>query len=133
MKVKVKMSNTRKVILLINDKQHGECTITGRFDTGETCAVTISIDEAYQGLGYSRLLWMEMIQLIKDEYPSIRPDQMFFIDADASAGYWDHIGFKPNRYGYDYTGNRDREGRGYEKVITLQKLKNRLASEIHIK
>lgn len=127
------MSNTRKVILLINDKQHGECTITGRFDTGETCAVTISIDEAYQGLGYSRLLWMEMIQLIKDEYPSIRPDQMFFIDADASAGYWDHIGFKPNRYGYDYTGNRDREGRGYEKVITLQKLKNRLASEIHIK
>lgn len=123
----------RKVVLLVDGQQHGECTITGRFDTGETCAVTISIDEAYQGRGYSRLLWTEMIQLIKDEYPSIRSDQMFFIDADASAGYWDHIGFTPNRYGYDYKGNGDREGRGYEKVITLQKLKNRLASEIRIK
>ena len=75
----------RKVVLLVDGQQHGECTITGRFDTGETCAVTISIDEAYQGRGYSRLLWTEMIRLIKDEYPSIRSDQMFFIDADASA------------------------------------------------
>ena len=126
------MSDTRKVILLINGKQHGECTVSGRFDTGETCAVTISIDEAYQGLGHSRLLWTEMIRSIEYEHPSIRPDQMFFIDADASAGYWDHIGFKPNRYGYDYNGNRmNLEGKGYEKVITFRHLF--LSSKIGIK
>ena len=117
------MSPSRSVYLLINGAQKGECTISGRFDTGETCAVTISIDEEYQGLGYSRLLWIEMIKQIETEYPAIRPDQMFFIDADASAGYWDHIGFIPNRYGYDYTGNRKMEGKGYEKVITFKKIK----------
>ena len=117
------MSSARSVILFVDGKQHGKCSISGSFDTGETCAVTISIDEAYQGRGYSRLLWKKMIQQIKQEYPSIRPDQMFFIDADASAGYWDHIGFTTNRYGYDYNGNRKQlEGRGYEKVITFRQL-----------
>ena len=119
------MSSIRTVILNIDGRQHGECTISGSFDTGETCAVTISIDEKYQGRGYSNLLWKEMILQIEREHPSIRPDQMFFIDADASAGYWDHIGFTLNRYGYDYIGNRKKlEGRGYEKVITFRKLKN---------
>ena len=119
------MSQTRSVILFVNGEQHGECTVSGHFDTGETCAVTISIDDVYQGLGYSRLLWKEMIRQIEHEYPAIRPDQMFFIDADASAGYWDHIGFTHNRYGYDYKGKGNRmnlEGRGYEKVIIFKKL-----------
>ena len=115
------------VFLFIDGEKKGECKIKGQFDTGETCAVTISIDEAYQRLGYSRLLWNEIINQIEKEYPAIRPDQMFFIDADASAGYWDHLGFTPNRYGYDYTGNRKNlEGRGYEKVITFTHLKRRL-------
>lgn len=118
------MSLIRTVILNIDGRQHGECTISGSFDTGETCAVTISIDEKYQGRGYSNLLWKEMILQIEREYPAIRPDQLFFIDADASAGYWGHIGFTLNRYGYDYIGNRKLEGRGYEKVITFRKLKN---------
>ena len=112
------------VFLFINGEKKGECSLTGQFDTGETCAVRISIDEAYQGLGYSRLLWAEMVKQIEATYPAIRADQMFFIDADASAGYWDHIGFTPNRYGYDYTGNRKNlEGRGYEKVITFKEIK----------
>ena len=120
------MSSARSVILFVDGKQHGECSISGSFDTGETCAVTISIDEAYQGRGYSRLLWKKMIQQIEQEYPSIRSDQMFFIDADASAGYWDHIGFTTNRYGYDYNGNRKQlEGRGYEKVITFRQLQSK--------
>ncbi len=118
------MYKIRTVILHIDGKQHGECAISGSFDTGETCAVTMSVDEQYQGRGHSYLLWKEMILQIEKEHPSIRPDQMFFIDADASAGYWDHIGFTLNRYGYDYIGNRkDLEGRGYEKVITFRKLK----------
>jgi len=117
------MSSARSVILFVDGKQHGECSISGSFNTGETCAVTISIDEAYQGRGYSLLLWKKMIQQIEQEYPSIRSDQMFFIDADASAGYWEHIGFVTNRYGYDYNGNRKQlEGRGYEKVITFRQL-----------
>jgi hypothetical protein len=114
------------IFLCIDGEKKGECALTGQFDTGETCAVTISIDEAHQGLGYSRLLWAEMVKQIEATYPAIRPDQMFFIDADASAGYWDHIGFKPNRYGYDYSGNRKNlEGRGYEKVITFKEIKQR--------
>jgi hypothetical protein len=47
---------------------------------------------------------------------------MFFIDADASNGFWDHIGMTLNRYGYNYNGKRNLVGRGYEKVITFSKL-----------
>jgi hypothetical protein len=62
-------------------------------------------------------MWKEMIKNLKKE--NVRKDQMFFIDVDASCGYWDHIGMIDNRY---YERNRSVEGRGYEKVITFEKL-----------
>lgn len=106
--------------LYIDGQKRGECTLKGTFNTGQTCSVSISIDEDYQKCGYSKLLWINLIQQIEE---TIRPDQMIFIDADASGGYWEHIGFTLNRYGYDYNGKRDMEGKGYEKVITFEKLK----------
>jgi hypothetical protein len=86
------------------------------FDSGNTCYLSISILEEYQSKGFSNLLWKEMLKNLKN----IRLDQMFFIDVDASNGYWNHLGMTTNRY--DYNTNRNLEGKGYEKVITYQQL-----------
>ena len=110
-------NSSRTVSLEKNGISYGHCTIYGEFDK-DTCSVSISIDEKYQGVGYSRLMWRYLFDNGLLEYP-IRSDQLFFIDADASAGYWDYVGFLPNRYGYDYMGKRCLEGKGYEKVITF--------------
>jgi hypothetical protein len=114
------------VSLFDNDDMIGDCNIEGLgidncFDNGLTCSLTISIDDDYQSKGYSRMLLKELVTKMKTNYP-IRSDQMFFIDADASNGFWDHIGMKYNRYGYDYHGKRNLEGKGYEKVIILTEL-----------
>jgi hypothetical protein len=108
----------------------GDCTISGNavtgtnecLDTGNTCSLTISIEPEFQSYGHSRRMWQVMCRCLEHEYP-IRSDQLFFIDADASAGYWDHIGMTLNRYGYDYHGTRELEGRGYLKCITYSQLK----------
>lgn len=119
----------RSIDLYINDELIGELSIEGVygpnldcFDSGNTCSLSISILDKYQNRGYSKLMWEQMIKHLKKE--NIRQDQMFFIDADASTGYWDYIGMTINRYGYDYKGKRELEGRGYEKVITFNYLKN---------
>ena len=56
---------------------------------------------------------------------------MFFIDADASAGFWDHIGYVENRYGYDYFGLRDLEGKGYEKRISFENLQKYVDDQLN--
>ena len=107
----------------------GECVISGLakntdcLSYGSTCSMTISIDDDFQKKGYSRKMLACMIKNIEREWPDIPLEKMFFIDADASAGFWDHIGYVENRYGYDYFGLRDLEGKGYEKNITLRDLK----------
>ena len=115
---------------LVRSKK-GECTISGLANKSDpdylstefTSSLTISIDEEYQGEGYSKKMWSFMIKNIERECPEINNEKMFFIDGDGSDGYWDHIGCKINRYGYDYLGLRELEGKGYEKSITLCKLK----------
>ena len=123
----------RKVSLYKLKNKIGECTISGlaknkvdpdSLTCEHTCSLTISINEEYQKKGYSRKLWSFMIKNIEREYPDISNEKMFFIDGDGSAGYWDHIGCKTNRYGYDYFGLRNLEGRGYEKSITFGELKS---------
>jgi hypothetical protein len=118
----------RNVFLLINNEIKGELVIEGIygsnnecFDSGNTCSLSIYISEEYQKRGYSKFLWKKMLNQINNEY-NIRDDQMFFIDADASNGYWEYIGMKENRYGYNYKGKRYLEGKGYEKVITFKEL-----------
>ena len=111
----------RSINLYKNDKIIGELSIEGIygpnldcFDSGNTCSLSISIVDEYQNNGYTKLMWKEMIKNLKKE--NIRKDQMFFIDVDASCGYWNHIGMIDNRY---YERNRSVEGKGYEKVITF--------------
>lgn len=122
----------RRVVLSNNDGvEIGHFTIEGQsltdefFDTGETCSMTISLEDEVKRQGWSTKMIKFMVQNIKRDYPQIRADQMLFIDADGSEGFWDHIGMMQNsRYGYDYTGRRHVEGRGYEKSITFQELEN---------
>lgn len=91
------------------------------FVHGYTHSLTIGIDDEYQKLGLSNYLMYYMLRYIKQQYPSAHLDMLFYIDTDASHGFWNHIGMTPNRYGY-YTGNREIEGKGYEKNISLRKL-----------
>jgi len=110
--------DTKSVCLMLDEKVIGKLEI---YKIDDTYSLSIYIKEEYQSKGFSKLMWKEMIKKLDKE--NTRSDQMFFIDADASDGYWDHIGMKLNRYGYDYSGHRNLEGRGYHKVITLQELK----------
>lgn len=112
--------NKRYVEYWDNNNLIGDFYIYGTFGK-ETCSLSISIQEKYQCKGYSRILIKEMIR--QCELEANINDQLLFIDADASGGFWDHIGMKINRYGHDYKGKRVIEGKGYEKVITWQDLK----------
>ena len=66
------------------------------------------------------------IDKIYEDIPEMieRGDQMLFIDADASDGFWDRIGMiESQRYGYGRNPKyANREGAGYEKYITLHNL-----------
>jgi len=123
--------NFNRVIYLTlkNDDIIGEFGIEGRglnhqFDSGKTNDMHISIDDNYQGYGLSKIMIKYMIDKIYKDIPNMNGDQMIFIDADASDGFWDKIGMiKSNRYGYDRNPKyNDREGAGYEKYITINKL-----------
>lgn len=109
--------NSHISLLMDENKCIGEFIIDGVFDSGNPCSLSIHINDMYQGNGYSRLLIKNIIEHITKTY-TVRPDQLLFIDADASNGFWDYIGMKKNRYGYDYVGKLNVEGKGYEKVIT---------------
>lgn len=113
-----KNGKEREVCLYYNNNNIGHFTV----DEHNMYSMSIGIDDEYQGKGYSKIMILTMLNKMKEELPNIHSDIMFFIDADASAGYWDHIGMTTNRYGYDYYGKRKLEGCGYEKVITFAKL-----------
>jgi hypothetical protein len=102
-----------------NKKECGEL-VCQRIDIN-AYALRIHIDEAYQKLGWSRRLFKELFKSV-----TLDLDTLLVIDADASNGYWDYLGFIPNRYGYDYTGRRMFPTRGYEKIATVRRVKNRL-------
>ena len=78
-------------------------------------SVSIHIDESEQHKGYSRMLLYTLVH-----FTDVTPDDILVIDADASNGFWAHIGFRENRYGYDYKGNRRMAGKGYEKIATVR-------------
>ena len=120
----------RVVQLQFEGKVCGEFSIKGTeggnrdcFDTGNTCYMEISIEEIHQGQGLARQMIQKMTQHIRMDYPQIRSDQMLFIDADASAGFWDKLGMKPHRYDDDHTRyRRVLEGNGYAKGMTFHQL-----------
>lgn len=75
-------------------------------------SLSISTGE-FQGKGLARM----MINLLCKRV-NFDPKTLIYIDADASNGFWEAVGFKPNPY-YDTKG---REESGYELVIEFGKL-----------
>jgi hypothetical protein len=119
-------------IMLNYNKSFGRRLVTlskddielGRFyiDGEELLDMSIYIEEdsnELRGKGLAKLMiGFLIINMVNTEL--VRKDQLVFIDADASAGFWDKIGMIPNRY---YERNkRNVNGGGYEKVITFSKL-----------
>ena len=108
----------RVVTLSKNDIELGRFYIDGE----DLLDMSIYIEEdsnELRGKGLAKLMiGFLIINMVKTEL--VRKDQLVFIDADASAGFWDKIGMIPNRY---YERNqRNISGSGYEKVITFSKL-----------
>ena len=97
-----------------------------QFDSGVTNDMSISIEGEYHGNGFTKIMMKHLIDKIYEDIPEMvdRGDQMLFIDADASDGFWDKIGMKESkRYGYNRNPRYTRrEGAGYEKFITINSL-----------
>jgi hypothetical protein len=113
--------HTYKSVLWIQGKECGSFILgaIGGFRSGHTMSMEISIEEEHQKKGYSTRLIRTLCQFISTMVPNCA-GQLLFIDTDASGGFWDHIGMKPNRYYERFTA--DREGGGYEKFITFEAL-----------
>ena len=75
-------------------------------------SLSISTGE-FQGKGLARI----MIKLLCEKV-NLDPKTLVYIDTDASNGFWEAVGFKPNPL-YDTKG---REESGYELVIEFGKL-----------
>ena len=139
----------KREVTLYHNKNIGHFTIEGQyepktgykntgdyFDSGNTCSMTINIDESYQRKGLSPIMINYMIYNIEKDYPKIKDDQYLYIDADGSAGFWNSIGMKEHEYSFDTT-SEELEGEGYEKRITFRELKQyvntRLKSDKYMK
>ena len=112
---------TYRSILWIQGKECGSFIIgaVGGFRSGHTMSMEISIDDEHQKKGYSVQLIRTLCAFVKENETNYE-GQLLFIDTDASGGFWDHIGMQPNRYYERFAA--DREGGGYEKVITFEQL-----------
>ena len=121
---------TRTIYLtLYNNDIIGSFSIVGegikhQFDSGITNDMNIYIEDCFQGKGLSKIMIKHMIDKIYEDIPDMNREQMIFIDTDASNGFWDKIGMvESKRYGYDRIPKYyKREGAGYEKYITINKL-----------
>lgn len=110
------------------NKEIGDFTIESFINYGsvedtfmltDIASMSIYVLEDYQNQGIARKMISTLVEFIRENY-RVRSDKLLFIDADASNGFWDHIGMRPNRY-YESNYTR-REGYGYEKVITWSEL-----------
>jgi hypothetical protein len=91
----------------------GFCTITKE----DTPCITLYMDPEYKE--YTTSLIAAACSLLRTYFNS---SQKIYVDADASEGLWDKMGFQPNPL-YDYTSEqRSMEGAGYEKYITFSEL-----------
>jgi hypothetical protein len=76
--------------------------------------LNIMVEDAYRNQNYSRKLMLELLTSLDKRLV----DAVFYIDTDASSGFWDHVGLVPNP---DYD-TPDVPHRGYEKCITFRDL-----------
>jgi len=113
-------NNNRTVTLKHNGIELGYFSIQGRLNIDTLdMSIFINDDPILRGHGLAKLMIAYLVMyMMTSEH--ILKDQLIYIDADASGGFWDHIGMSENRY---YTRNyRTVIGRGYEKEITFSKL-----------
>ena len=78
--------------------------------------LNIFVEEAFQGRNFSRVLIRDLLSSLDPQFVA---HATAYIDTDASAGFWDRAGLKPNP-DYDLPGVPHR---GYEKFIPLIQLK----------
>lgn len=98
------------------------------FSSGYPVSMGIGIEPNIRGGGLSRILVYIVTQAILQMYPSVAqaPSVVnLYIDVDASAGFWDKLGMKPEKgFERELQGTFRPPGYGYEKVIDFQKLTN---------
>jgi hypothetical protein len=109
-------------------QQQGPSQLCDIFSSGYPVSMGIGIQPNIRGGGLSRILIYILTQSILQMYPSVARSPSvinLYIDVDASAGFWDKLGMKPEK-GFDRElhGTFKPPGYGYEKVINFQKLIN---------
>ena len=78
--------------------------------------MSISVEEEHQGQGWARRLVQALLLEAKKEGFSA---EYVYIDADASQGFWDHVGFEVNPY---HDNVSEPELYGYEKRVKWERL-----------
>jgi hypothetical protein len=110
---------TREITYFDKEKEIGSFSMGSRPTDqfiGNTVDMSIYIEDTHLGTGLSRKMMCDLFKHVIDEIGF--PNCTIYIDTDASAGFWDHIGMVPN---IDYD-TPDTIGRGYEKCIEFEKL-----------
>ena len=69
-------------------------------------SITISVEEEFQGKGYAKRMIKKMLNTLQ-----MPKEKLLYIDTDASAGFWRHIGMVDNL-----------NHNGYELVISVEQL-----------
>jgi len=105
--------------------------------------MSISVEKNYKGItiegkGLARLLIATMLCFLKNSkyseyseysylYSNLNSNTELSIDTNASSGFWDSIGMRPNpayRTNYNFRHKRQNPNAGYEKIIKLGELSN---------
>uniref|UniRef100_A0A6C0EVA9 Uncharacterized protein n=1 Tax=viral metagenome TaxID=1070528 RepID=A0A6C0EVA9_9ZZZZ len=71
-------------------------------------SLSISVEEEHQGKGYAKRKIKKMLKTLQ-----MPKETLLYIDTDASAGFWRHIGMIDNL-----------NGNGYELVVSVEQLNN---------
>jgi hypothetical protein len=125
---------TLSIKLVKEGQEYGHFTMSGHapenegplLDPLQVISLTIFVEDEYTGQKWSRRMIREMIQKIG---PYMSDDQLLYIDADSSNGYWTSIGMKPNPH-YVIDDSHRVIGDGYELVISYGDLKKYAFPEI---
>lgn len=96
-----------------------------------TIDLGIRVKKSHKNKNLSRLMLLEAVKIIMFHRSALfEPEYLYlYIDADASVGYWDHVGMKSDHHGnYDdvkhksLSRHRCTQGFGMEKSISLRTL-----------
>jgi GNAT superfamily N-acetyltransferase len=83
---------------------------------GSVTDMSIFVEEEHRGQKWARRLVQALLLEAKREGFSV---EHVYIDADASQGFWDHVGFEVNPY---YDNVSEPELYGYEKRVEWERL-----------